>query len=287
MSPDLDTRVRAANPVRTDQLEQLFGDDASARLLREIRDRRVVPMRTSETDQQFETPTPTEESPWWRRGWVAALSAAAVVLLIIGVVALVQSGDDPPVGSEVPVTTVAPESAEALAIAEAFMEARDAADVEATFALFSDDVHLSSLARTAEELVLWYAWDEAYGADIVSFECRELADARLTRVGCTYATTNAWAEALGVGPFSGSSYLLTMSDGRITSMVHNFNDTEFLPQVWSPVSIWIAERHPDDWQVMRRGQAPILTEESIELWRQHTEEFVAEMTGASSESSDE
>lgn len=106
MSFDIEARVRRANPLtQSDQLEQLFGEDASPRLLRDIHDRRVGRMTESRKSEQptglEPEPEPTRRDPMelrrrlrGGRGPLIAI-AVAVVVVVIGAAAaiLALSGD--------------------------------------------------------------------------------------------------------------------------------------------------------------------------------------------------
>jgi hypothetical protein len=95
MNVEAEARVRRANPLtQSDQLEQLFGEDASPRLLRDIHHRRVGRMTESRTNEQptgLEPETePTRRDPVGSRrqrqgGRTRSVAiAAAVVVVIIG-----------------------------------------------------------------------------------------------------------------------------------------------------------------------------------------------------------
>ena len=42
-------------------------------------------------------------------------------------------------------------------------------------------------------------------------------------VKCTYMMQNAWSQAIGVGPFTGSSFRFVIADGQIRKVKHNFS----------------------------------------------------------------
>ena len=103
MSSDLETRIRRANPMaRPDQLEQLYGEDMSSRLLGDIRkaDRMV------ETTQERTPRTSVPKSS--RRGWLIAAAAAVAVLVAGGLFVIAIPGSEtaaPPAGTD-PVAVV-------------------------------------------------------------------------------------------------------------------------------------------------------------------------------------
>ena len=105
-----------------------------------------------------------------------------------------------------------------------------------------------------------------------------------TEVSCTYTMANAWSQALGVGPFTGSSFDITIADGQIQQVTSNFNTSGFSWQVWDVFTGWLRDTHPDDVDVMfeRVGgnDVPLKNPEAIALWAQHTTEFVASQSNS-------
>jgi hypothetical protein len=91
---------------------------------------------------------------------------------------------------------------------------------------------------------------------------------------------NAWSQALGVGPFTGSSFDFTIADGQIQQLIDNRDFNQFSGQVWDVFTAWLSDTHPDDVDVIfeRVGSndIPLITLEAIALWEQHTTEFVAQ-----------
>ncbi len=115
MSVDIEARVRRANPLtHTEQLEQLFGEDTSSRLFRDIHHKREGRMpdttgnqqptnvqdRTPATRQKTEPRTPSR-GPSRRRGLLVAAAGLVVAIIAAGVVIglLGGSSDEPDVGS--------------------------------------------------------------------------------------------------------------------------------------------------------------------------------------------
>lgn len=115
MSVDIEARVRRANPFTpTEQLEQLFGEGASRRLLRDIHDKREGRMPDTTGNQQptnvQDRPTATRpkteprtpsRGPSRRRELLVAAAALVVAIIAAGVVIGLVGGssDEPDVGS--------------------------------------------------------------------------------------------------------------------------------------------------------------------------------------------
>jgi hypothetical protein len=88
-------------------------------------------------------------------------------------------------------------------------------------------------------------------------------------VTCTYMMQNAWSQALGVGPFTGSSIEFVIADGQIQQLTSSLVFTEFSTQVWDVYTAWLTDTHPDDVDVMigRTGgsDVPVVTPEAVAL----------------------
>lgn len=132
MSSDLEARVRRANPMtRQDQLDQIFGEEASRRLLRVIHQRRVGRMTETIKDQTQSGPVPTPE-PRGRRGWLVAAAAAAVTALLAGSVLIVTAVAGPD-------SAAPPAGTEPVAVVDSAYEALNAGDVDGWMAHFTAD----------------------------------------------------------------------------------------------------------------------------------------------------
>lgn len=267
--------------------------------------------RSSEMIQIEETPP--EVAPKRRRPIVAA-ALTAVIGLIVGLVLVISNQtaeETPPATDPTPTTAVTPTTiadvvdpaeAAALAIATGFFEARAGGDADAaTSFAFEGHINLGlaeSLAAMPDEM----AWLDATGWRTEVDTCTVTSpDPANLRVTCTVTHDNAWSRALGLGPYPGEYYIRieegevfgqVLEQPKITQVVSRFIGTAFLPEAWNPFVSWVETNHPDDVDTMflpsnffEEGlflpgeRHPSLTPESIELWRQYTEEFVAEKTG--------
>jgi hypothetical protein len=102
-------------------------------------------------------------------------------------------------------------------IGEAFMTALDAHDVDAMVALAESEEVLASeegsfewfRSEIEQEGVLGWTYD---------YECEETNP---TTVTCQYAFSNHISEAFDLGPYAGSSVILRINDGRITSFTND------------------------------------------------------------------
>ena len=104
------------------------------------------------------------------------------------------------------------------------------------------------------------------------------------QVKCTYTMQNAWSEAIGVGPFTGSSFRFEIADGRIQKVTHHFDFSEFDPYVFAVFEEWLTDAYPDDVDVMFSSSGNFsLTPEAIALFEQHTTEFVSSLNNSGSD----
>lgn len=282
MSLDLESRIAAANPiVGDDALDGLFGDDAAARLLRDVRAKQEGRMsdvtrlphqadqKSSETTRKFERES-TKRGPS-RQVLLGAAAALAVVAGAAIVVWLATATGENVATPETP-----------LEIAEAFIEARDEYDIDTTLALLAPDAVISDVTDNVEGYRGHFERFEIVGQRTYLEECTVQSEGPPSRVECTYTHEGDWSRALGAGPYDGSYFVFTIESGRITRVTNFFDTTAFSPEVWEVFAAWVADNHPDD--VLRlyqdSSQSGLLTTpEALDLLRQFTEEFVAEQRG--------
>ena len=193
---------------------------------------------------------------------------AVVVAVVLLAVACGDDGDDSSAEAE-----------EAIAIAQEYVEARDSWDGEGMGALAAADAVIDGNVATAEEYLAEAEFERVTGRRHLDPECTATAVGPPVEVTCTYIMQNSWSEALGVGPFTGSSIEFVIADGQIQELTSDFVVTEFGRQVWSVYTAWLTETHPDDIDLVidRVGTSdvPLITPEAVALWEQHTTEFAA------------
>jgi hypothetical protein len=227
-----------------------------------------------------------------RRVIVGAAAVAAVTLGILIVPGL--RGETPVAGQPVATTAVpttavsntALASVPAVEIAEAFLEAYYGRfDVDEAFAYLGTDPEAVGLstAGAADYHQLARFFQET-GSQLVDLQCEELgASASETVVSCTWFTHNFLSDLMGKGPFGPDVDEFTIVDGLIVSIVDrtDMGPNEFSNQIWEPFADWIAERHPDDQEVMYNPfpNGWRITDESIPVWEQRLREYAAEIAG--------
>jgi len=256
-----------------------------------------------------ETP-PTGSRPSRRHRLRIITAATAAVVLITGGALVLATRDDQAEPATTEPTTTGEETPEAGAekIAREFVDAYGALDADRAESYLSDDAVFLGLSavlpRTPEERRLAISMLEAVGYKQSVVRCGERdSSAAGTRIRCTFdfqalrsdeipqvRAEPGGSERVGVGPYSGSYFDLTVRDGRIVQAGLHLATEEFWPQLWKPFEAWVTREYPDDVAVMyerrpgdRVGQANAdlmartwwrLSGE-IQLWAQHTREWIA------------
>jgi len=282
MSNQLLGNLRDANPIP--HPDRLLTDEADARaFLATVQERRHgMANKTQPEVQPTEAPPrPTEARPdseavisvvrGPRRRFVYGL-AAAVAVLIVGTLTWIAFIDD----GESPV-------AAPVDIGRSFIEAQDAWDAEAAIALFAPNKLATGFLTVVEEFPSYYAWLETLDWRYTAEECNQVAVGPPVEVTCSYSYENAWTQALGVGPYSGSSMRFFIADGQIQQLNNTFiTNTGFSVQAWEVFTDWVSDTHPENLNVIidlgiegRTADVPIVTPEALVLWEQYTNEFVA------------
>jgi hypothetical protein len=166
-------------------------------------------------------------------------------------------------------------------IAEAFVDAYRELDADRVIGYLAADADITGMSEvpTPEGLRLHLAWLEAIGHQQFEDVCAVTgSSATGITLRCPYIFHSFGSHELGLGPFSGSYFDLTVRDGTIVRAAVVDDLSEFSPQMWDPFATWMDANFPADADVMyddasRNG--PRRTEESIQLWEQHIQEYVA------------
>jgi hypothetical protein len=162
-------------------------------------------------------------------------------------------------------------------VAYAFIDALIEHDGMAAEALFADNGLFDGMDPSSLPMEL--AHKEAVGWVYTNHECGEVSGgAPGTTVRCDLLLQNELAEARGLEPVPGT-YVITVDEGRIHSASLRY-DFAMLVDVRDRFRFWIEANHPDDIEAMYNGEGGArLDPESIALWEQHVDEYVAELGG--------
>jgi hypothetical protein len=159
--------------------------------------------------------------------------------------------------------------------ATAFVEAYATFDVDQAASYLASDADL--WLGDLEELQLENRLLQAQGFRLLLDSCEH----RTTTsdgivVGCSWDFHAIRSDEMGLGPFTGSRFDLTVREEEIVAASMNWAYIdEFSPQVWGPFSQWVTDTYPEDVDVMYLPAYANyrLTEESIALWEQRSREY--------------
>jgi hypothetical protein len=239
---------------------------------------------------------------------VVVILGAAIVLLTQANEEPPVASDPAPTTLAVPTTEpettgeLSPQLQEALAVATAFTEGRANRDIEVMrdngIEGHVNGFFVGSLERMPQE----FAWLEAVGWTTDIGACEVInPDPEVPTVECAATHSNAISSALGEGPFDGVYRMKLQFAGseKLGTPIDQTSVTEaldivfpsngFVVGTWRPFLAWVEEAHPGATagmlgtevgptevpMVISQGQqVPLLTDESIDLWRQYSAEFV-------------
>ena len=182
-----------------------------------------------------------------------------------------------------------PVDTKAQEVATGFVEAFGAFDADRAISYLADDADILPLMTevgiqdaegTLDEFRLLISMERAVGSKLMLDPCEEYeSSASPTEVRCTFDVHSLGSDEIGLGPYSGNYFALTVRDGEIVRASQYRNYTDIYSEMWRPFATWVASNYPDDVEVMYQigGHGERLTSESIRLWEQHIREYVEEV----------
>jgi hypothetical protein len=263
-----------ADPARVDDAASI--PDATGYL--DALRTRSINVQLIETDE-----SPAQPSAPSRRRWpIITAAAAAIVAIVVGGLVLAV-GDE-----ETDQTTVAAEAAtDAEVVARGFLDALFAYDADRAMTYLADDAladgQIADEGRaltTPEEFRLASAWAEAVAFKQTISDCEQRGEtASGVRVRCAFDYQWFRSDELGLGPYGGSYWDLTVRDGEVVAAASHlaYVDNGASKQTWEPFRTWVSTTFPDDATVMYTDDDRDygrITEESIRLWEQRIREYV-------------
>lgn len=190
------------------------------------------------------------------------------------------SSDDVAAPSEGVESTQSTASSEAqVETATAYWEALASDDREVAISLV-DPAFLESgagdpfgRARTLEQQFDWY---DSVGWQWALQNCA-MSDAGA--VECTASASNAWSEALGLEPITGT-FVASYSDEGIRAVKDKSSSfsSQWLPMVYFVFEEWVQTHHPEDAQVMFNFGVDV-NPEILAMYQLNTERFVEAQQG--------
>lgn len=309
MSQDLESLVRRADLLTfDDQLEELFGDDLSPRLLRLVtqkKEGRMTDTTPAPDSQGSKAPSPTRDrqiedrAPWPRRSsrpkghrpWVPALTAAAVVVAIGVGAFMFLGGEEPPPAA----TDTEAMMSQAVELAEQYVEALNSYDAARARALVADNVQINSpsfmdLEELADidklEAVVQHL--EIVGFQYSPFQCdlsfrpAEVRADTFLWILCDYQMDSRPQKIVGYPTIAGS-FGFGVVGGVITRIDDQFPWAEFGPNVDEPFTSWLNANHPGGldsvFVATSAVQYPRLTPEALALLATYLDEYEAAVAG--------
>jgi hypothetical protein len=175
-------------------------------------------------------------------------------------------------------------------VARGFIAAFGAFDPEAAMTYVADDADLRDLIEPGapaneKGLSLELALLEAQRFQVTITSCQAAPFGSGTSVVCEIDFNAIASDVLGLGPFTGSTFVFTVRDGEIVEVTSNPNLKQFKSQMRAPFAEWVAATYPRDFEVMYTRSIPQspegfrrvrgrLTAESARLWRLRIPEYV-------------
>jgi hypothetical protein len=214
-----------------------------------------------------------------RRVLVGAVVATAAVTALAFWAAT--RGDDR--AETQPAVPISPEQ-----VATEYVDALSAYDLPRAESYLSAEPDLSLWGGTPVGLGGWRAaqgWNKAVGFEMDPGPCKEDAtvDATTTIVVCPYVFDAFGSQDLGLGPYRGSSYRITVEDDLVVAASDQFAyaTNGYSGEVWEPFLAWVTKHYPQDVDVMYTdgGETQATTDRSNTLWHQHLIQYVAAKLG--------
>lgn len=159
-----------------------------------------------------------------------------------------------------------------------FLNAYGAFDAEAAGSYLANGASTEGIVHEdvqdyTQAIALYQAW--GYEQELGS--CQQI-DATPTgsQVRCPFAYHLLGSRELGVGPFQGSYFTVTVDDatGLITDVTTTWVGSVFMREVGDPFTEWVRTTYPDAEATISVNGGPALTPESLALWEQYRHEYV-------------
>jgi hypothetical protein len=216
----------------------------------------------------------------------AIVLAALGIPTAIAVVVLATNGDDDattPTDEPTSVTRPAKD------VAQRFVEAVAAFDADAALSHVEAGADLTGVitsigaqdvAGSTPAVRQFVSLLEALQYEQILDSCDELANSDAgSTVRCAFDFHLFGSHELGLGPFEGSTFTLTVADGSIVKASIDWGIDEFSVQMWGPFADWVSTNHPADAAVMYTDQTHSgvsVTEDAIHLWDRRIDEYLRE-----------
>lgn len=215
-----------------------------------------------------------------RRGRTRLVLAAAAVVIVAAVAgAWWLTGSDSRTATPADSSTVPDQSPKA--VATRFVEAYAAYDVQRVSSMLAPGVGVSGLADSPDNWIAANRFGEVTGEMLFLDPCTKVSSGSSgTTMNCPFDYHALHSADVGRGPFSGSSFLVTVDEGEIMAAFIDwkFLTNQFSSEMWEPFAAWVSKEYPRDAAVMYADwpgtDQQSYSDESISLWQLHTQGYV-------------
>lgn len=220
----------------------------------------------------------SQERPRKRRRVTLAATASVVAAAVAATVAGCSLGVDKD-GDPAENPTQNPAQVQAETVAREFLDAYGRFDADTAITHLTDDALVQAF-ETPEQLRLEFAWQRANGYKQTINDCSKDGDSTSrVSVTCTFDLHSVRSDEIGLGPYSGNNWYLTVSDGKIVSaeLDTSFDPSGFGDQMWRSFAAWVTNEHPADVLAMWTDENQTThraSKDSVRLWEQRTAEYV-------------
>jgi hypothetical protein len=257
----------------------MTGQDEVGRTLRSLllEETNAMPVDTHQAAQGLQSRLSYTRK---RRRFTLAVAASVAAAVVVTVAAAAGGGwlgvdkDADPAQNP----TQNPAQVQAETVARDFLDAYGRFDADTALTYLTDDAVVEAF-DTPELLRLEFAWRRAQGSKQTIRDCSKEGDsAWLVSVTCTFDLHSVRSDEIGLGPYEGNFWYLTVRDGKIVSaeVDTSFGPSGFGDQVWRPFAAWVTDQHPDDVLAMYTDESQTThrdSEDSVRLWEQRTAEY--------------
>ena len=252
------------------------------------------PIEMAQDDESVLPAVPVAASRrWWAIAGGAFAVAAVWVVATGGPFARTDATIAPAVATTPANKPTANPADTAKEVALGFLDAYAAFDAQKAMSYVADDADLTGfidpqVPADTEGLSLMLSMFEAWGYKLILTSCETVAHESDTSVVCESVFHALGSDQIGRGPFSNSSFVITVRDGAIIRAWVSKPPEKFDRQMWEPFAEWVSSTYPRDAAVMYvKGTLeplfslesiptlePRFSLESIRLWERHTREYV-------------
>ncbi len=194
--------------------------------------------------------------------------------------------DNRPSWQALPPGSSPPTEPSAVEIATGFLAAYGAYDADGALSYLADeaidDARPVELAGTPEEFRRELAVVEAFRYRQTITGCEQEGDSPSgIAIRCAFDMHEFGSDELGLGPYTGNYWDLTVRDGKLTSASSSwaFRTNGSSRERWEPFASWVQTNHPDDVPVLYADGTLTrfaTSDEAIVLLEERVDEFVAQ-----------